>query len=537
MSDSPFPIPAPVAGWACLKERLGLLRMSLFLCAFGLGPMLLAFFQDLWARPQYQFFPLALAAAALLAWQRINAQAVFPLPRRRFWAALWLGVSLASLALGVVFWLPVFGGPALLFCVMALAWLLGGRRLLAALAPSLLILLILTPPLGLESEVLRQLRRLAVRGSSTLLDYLRVLHSVEGNVIELPEKTLLVEEACSGINSLLLGMTFCVFYLFWHRRPALWLIVALPATFAFVILGNIVRITLGAALQFFANIDILSGHAHETAGLVLVATYILLICSLDQLLDFLTRKPGRAGASGAPAGQIRSPDESFVKPAWLPWCGFVYAAVGLVAVAQVVVHPDLLLSIGASQPKAVVGLKDNFVFPSSIGSWRRSESEEATNKLVEVSGVSSISSGYQLGKIKAVLALDYPLRGYHDAKLCYSSQGWVVQNEAIASAAVARTPPRFVEVNLRKNPLLFGFLCHGVINARGRWLEPPNASAAAALANRFNAMGRGFANVSSVRLQVLCVDSQALSQEDQAQVRQLFLSACQLLSQHLSAKE
>ena len=65
----------------------------------------------------------------------------------------------------------------------------------------------------------------------------------------------------------------------------------------------------------------------------------------------------------------------------------------------------------------------------------------------------------------------------------------------------------------------------------------PRASATAALANRFNTMGRGFANVSSVRLQVLRVDSQALSPEDRAQLRQLFLSGCQLLSQHLSAKQ
>jgi exosortase/archaeosortase family protein len=345
----------------------------------------------------------------------------------------------------------------------------------------------------------------------------------------------MVEEACSGINSVLLGMSFCVFYLYWRRRSALWLIVALPATFAFVMLGNIVRITLGAALQFFANIDILSGHAHEIAGLVLVATYILLICSLDQLLEFATRKSARARHSGQPVGHARCPDASFVKPAWLPLCGFAYALAGLVAIAQLVAHPDLLLSIGASQPKAVAGLKNNFALPSSIGSWRRSE--DVTNKVVEVSGVSSISGSYQLGRIRAVLALDYPLRGYHDAKLCYSAQGWIVQDESVVSAAVARTPPHFVEVNLRKNPLLFGFLCHGVINARGYWLEPPGASAAAALANRFNTMGRGFANISTVRLQVLCVDSQALSSEDCMQLRQLFLSGCQLLSQHLSGKD
>ena len=76
-----------------------------------------------------------------------------------------------------------------------------------------------------------------------------------------------------------------------------------------------------------------------------------------------------------------------------------------------------------------------------------------------------------------------------------------------------------------------------MINAQGRWLTPPNSSAAAALVNRFHAMGRGFVSVSAVRLQVLYVESQALSPEDRAQVRQLFLSGCQLLNQHLAARQ
>jgi exosortase/archaeosortase family protein len=331
-------------------------------------------------------------------------------------------------------------------------------------------------------------------------------------------------------------MSFCVFYLFWRRRPARWLVVALPATFAFVMLGNAVRITLGAALQYYARIDILSGQAHEIAGLVLVAAYTLLICSLDRLLDFLTRKPVPTAGPDQPARPPKAPEASFVRPVWLSWCGFAYALAGLVAIAQVVIQPDLLSSLGASRPKAIAGLEHKFVLPSNIGSWQRFDPDNSTNRLVEVSGVSSISGHYQLGKVKAVLALDYPLRGYHDAKLCYSSQGWTVRDECIASAKVARTPPRFVEVNMRKNPLLFGFLAHGVINAQGRWLEPPNANPTAALANRFRAMGRGFLTGSSVRLQVLCVDSQPLSPADREQVRQLFLGACQLLSRHLSAK-
>jgi exosortase len=525
----------PLPDLRCLKQRLTRMRWSLLLCLLGLGPLLWAYFADLWARPQYQFFPLALAGVVALAWRRVKEQAVLSIPGRQQWAALWLGLSLASLAVGALFWLPMFGGLSFLCFLVALALLLGGRPLLAACAPSLLILLLLIPPLGLESEVLRQLRRLAVLGSSTVLDYVGVLHSVEGNVLELPDKTMLVEEACSGINSLLLGMTFCVFYLFWRRRSACWLIVAVPATFAFVMLGNIVRITVGAVLQYYAKIDILSGHAHETAGLILVATYTLLVCSLDQLLDFLTRKPDAAAPVGKTLPQPIDLGPSFARPAWLPWCGLAYALAGIVAIVQVSVQPELLSSIGASHPKAISRFDRQFVLPGSVGVWQRCDSDNATNCVVQVSGVSSITGSYRLGRITAVLALDYPLRGYHDAKLCYSSQGWVVRDESITSVKLGRTPAHFVEVSMRKSPLLFGFLSHGVINAQGHWLEPPNANPTAALVNRFRAMGRGFLTGSAVRLQVLCVDSQAIAPSERERVRELFLGACQLLSQHLAS--
>jgi hypothetical protein len=57
--DLESPIPRPLSGWSCLRHRLELVRSDVLLCVLGLAPLLLAYFQDLWARPQYQFFPLA----------------------------------------------------------------------------------------------------------------------------------------------------------------------------------------------------------------------------------------------------------------------------------------------------------------------------------------------------------------------------------------------------------------------------------------------------------------------------------------------
>src|SRR5207253_3295331 len=167
-------------------------------------------------------------------------------------------------------------------------WTVGGRRLLRSQAPALLLMAaIIPPPLSLDTRLADSLRILAVNWSSHLLDMLGVIHYRSGNVIELPGKTLLVEEACSGINSLLITMAGCLFYMLWRRASVISTILALMGSVSFVVLGNLIRITLGAWLKFHRNIDILSGWPHQAIGLLLFASYMLLIFSLERFLFFL----------------------------------------------------------------------------------------------------------------------------------------------------------------------------------------------------------------------------------------------------------
>ena len=79
-----------------------------------------------------------------------------------------------------------------------------------------------------------------------MLDLLGVPHLREGNILSIPGKQLLVEEACSGVNSVLFMSSACVFYVLWRRRPILFLPVIFFLTIGAVLLGNLFRITSGA---------------------------------------------------------------------------------------------------------------------------------------------------------------------------------------------------------------------------------------------------------------------------------------------------
>src|SRR5258706_2438994 len=217
----------------------------------GFVPLLWVFFLNLWARPHYQFFPLALAGAAFLAWSRLKEvphplEPGAPLPGTILWS-----LSFLLLAGATLLWSPWFGSLAAFAGLVAGIWMIGGSRLLRALVPALLLVaVIIPPPLSLDTRLADSLRVLAVNWSSHLLDIFGVTHYRSGNVIELPGKTLLVEEACSGINSLLITMAGCLFYMLWRRASVISTLLALVGSVSFVVLGNLVRITLWALLKF-----------------------------------------------------------------------------------------------------------------------------------------------------------------------------------------------------------------------------------------------------------------------------------------------
>src|SRR5436853_413288 len=84
------------------------------------------------------------------------------------------------------------------------------------LAPAWFFLwLLIPPPLNLDQRLVTRLQTFTARQSSRLLDQLGVLHVMQGNVVVIPHKHLLVEEACSGINSLFSMLACTLFFVLW----------------------------------------------------------------------------------------------------------------------------------------------------------------------------------------------------------------------------------------------------------------------------------------------------------------------------------
>jgi exosortase len=250
------------------------------------APVLVLHARALWERPHYQFFPLVIPGAALLAWRSCRWLGdVEPGDTRISTALAVLGWGM--LAVSVLFVSSTAGAIASLFTLAVALFTLGGKRLLLPALPAWgLLWLTIPPPRQLDYLLISKLQNVVSRWSSELLDIFGVFHRMDGNVVEVAGRRLLVDQACSGVYSLLTLLIGTLFYVLWVKTSPTRAIALILASVFWVLFGNVARIVVVVLLSTNFGIDAASGWKHETLGLVMFALMLGLVLSTDRLLAF-----------------------------------------------------------------------------------------------------------------------------------------------------------------------------------------------------------------------------------------------------------
>lgn len=509
------------------------------LLALGELPLLLKFFSDLWSRPQYQFFPIALIAAGYVFWERFREMPADRIERgsSRI-TALLLALSWLILSAGLLYlrWMA----PVSTWLLLAAAvWWAGGARLARAVLPAgILLLIIIPPPAHFDDSLGAHLRVIAVHASSSVLELVSLPHVISGTVIEIPGHRLLVEEACSGINSLMSVLAFTVLYEIWQRRGAWFTTVLTFAAAGFVLCANIARITLGAILVHFWKIDILTGTGHELLGMVLFGVCLGLVISFDRfLLIVWTRKsktasnappPVASKLQEEPRGSLRETSEQAAAGRLLWWPA---------AVAFLALGVCLQAKVGHDWAQSRLPDSAKFSLPAKLAGWELVRGEGTINGRPETDGLKSNFWVYQSGPRKAAVALDYPFTGFHDATICYASGGWAI-NRRTELHAPRRAQGEFFQIDMSKAPMMKGELLFAQFDEHGMAppVNPPVPGRPGSV--RWSlAMSRQKAQaLPTYQVQTLSIGYTAVSAEEQTALRALFLAAREELAHQLTAQ-
>jgi exosortase len=469
-----FPRPVP---WAALV-------LLLFLTAAHL-PLLLAQLNQLWIRPHYQFFPLVLVGAAVLAARQSKELGQLS-PGRPLWSYLLVSVAALLLALGAVLESSLLGALALQVLFAALLHGIGGRPLLTRLLPAWALLWLAVPlPLEMDRRLILALQALTTQISSQVLDLLGVYHVMAGNVVEVSGRRLLVEEACSGVGSFFVVLACTLFFVFWQRRPVVQGVLLLLIAPLWVLLANVVRVTGVTYVTLRGGIDLTLAGRHEMFGFLMFGFVLVMVWSTDALLLFLlgpgvARVPTPEAALPTPVDATRLPS---LQQTWLS----SWVVVGVYALLVLAQWPSFHSgAAGAGSRGAFTSpMLDTLTVESLPSRWERWErlgfATQTRNPGSSFGEVSKVWT-YHLGQNAAAFSLDYPFPSWHDLTRCYTSQGWAIDEEQVITPETGDdAAPGFVEVKMTKPAYRAGYLLFSQLDHRGAVLEPRRGGAYLAL--------------------------------------------------------
>ncbi len=252
-------------------------------------PTLVNLAKDTWSHEFGAYGPIIVAAGAWLLWRQI--------PRMRRLAApgsAWITWPVLIAALVVY----VFG-RAYDFITLETAGLYGvglamlnakiGPRVMALVwFPLLYLAFAIPPPNSFLADVTAPLKQFVSLIATSTLAHLGLPVAREGVTIFVAQYQLLVEDACSGMNSIV-GLTAVSLLYIYLMRGSSWFysLVLVCLVIPIAVVANIIRIMILILLTNFFGDEVAQGFLHFAAGMVLFATALLMVFALDTLLHRL----------------------------------------------------------------------------------------------------------------------------------------------------------------------------------------------------------------------------------------------------------
>ena len=253
------------------------------------------------------------------------------------WGAIALSI-LVILPLEVVRQTPIHWRPNLwaigflaVANTLAVAWLTGGRaRFKIFLIPTLFMLVGIPWPTFLEHAVAYPLMPVVTRWAVGLLHFLGYPATAAGTTITLPNCTVGVEEACSGLRSLQTALMVGVAAGELTRLGARGRIVLLVVAFVMAVIGNQVRVLM-LALAGINGGNQAVADLHDTAGDVVLAILlggVGLAATIGKRLERVIRDVAPAAAP-VPSASVAVAGSAGRTPSFA--AGFVVLALGAAA--------------------------------------------------------------------------------------------------------------------------------------------------------------------------------------------------------------
>ena len=236
------------------------------------------------------FFVPVIAAA--VAWHKRD-QIAGKLPKPNWWGLaimVWAGFQLYIATLGAELFLA---RTSLVFSIIGAVLLLGGTEYVRVFGFPLFLLFFMVPiPAVIYNQLTFPLQIIASQVSETVIGWLQIPVIREGNVLILPQTTLNVVEACSGIRSLLTLTFLSLVYGYVFEKRTWVRVILFFSTIPIAIAANAGRVAFTGVVSQFKP-ELAEGWFHEAQGGVIFMIALAILVAFHQLIVRVSNIAGR----------------------------------------------------------------------------------------------------------------------------------------------------------------------------------------------------------------------------------------------------
>jgi exosortase len=258
-------------------------------------PTILALGEQVWSREAGAHGPIVLLTGGWLLWRKLPELRLAAEPGNPWLTSGMLAFALPLYVFGRAYDFISLEAAGLYGVGIAVMHsLFGVRALLVNWFPFFYLAFVIPPPDWLMDRLTAPLKVFVSYVTTGGLQLLGIPVFREGVTLMVAQYQLLVEDACSGMNSMTGLVAISLFYIYLLRNAS-WryslLLVALVIPIAIV--ANIIRVATLVLLTFYFGDAVAQGFLHMAAGLLLFTSALLLVFLVDNLLAYILKNRRR----------------------------------------------------------------------------------------------------------------------------------------------------------------------------------------------------------------------------------------------------
>ncbi|VAV95015.1 hypothetical protein MNBD_ALPHA04-830 [hydrothermal vent metagenome] len=170
---------------------------------------------------------------------------------------------------------------------------LGAKSLIANFFPFLYLGFLIPPPGWVIDKITAPLQTFiswVITSGLQAMDFPIVR---QGVTLYIAQYQLLVEQACSGMNSIIGLTAISLFYIYIMHRAS-WKYAAFLGLLIIpvAVLANLIRVLVLVLLTYYYGDAVAQGFLHSTAGILLFAVALMLIFGIDMLVQAVIKRKG-----------------------------------------------------------------------------------------------------------------------------------------------------------------------------------------------------------------------------------------------------